>query len=53
MWLDLLRKNLLLSVGAACIGIFTPIGLCYLLMYLGFGYGTSPCSPLLPCSLPG
>lgn len=38
--LDLLRRNFLLSVCAACIGVLTPIGLCYLLMYLGFGYGT-------------
>lgn len=39
--LDLLRKNLLLSVCGAAIGILTPIGFCYLLMYLGFGYGES------------
>ncbi|SPO01523.1 related to Na+/H+ antiporter [Cephalotrichum gorgonifer] len=37
--LDLLKKNFLLSVCAACVGILTPIGLCYLLMYLGYGYG--------------
>ncbi|CAI4213166.1 unnamed protein product [Parascedosporium putredinis] len=37
--LDLLRKNFLLSVCAACVGILTPIAFCYLLLYLGFGYG--------------
>lgn len=39
--LDLLRKNLPLSLCGAAIGILTPIGFCYLLMYLGFGYGES------------
>ncbi|KAK7720972.1 hypothetical protein SLS64_001265 [Diaporthe eres] len=37
--LDLLKANFLLSTIAAAIGITTPIALCYLLLYLGFGYG--------------
>ena len=36
--LDLLKKNFILSVCAACIGILTPIAFCYLLLYLGFGF---------------
>lgn len=37
--LDLLKANFVLSLFAAAIGICTPIALCYLLLYLGFGYG--------------
>lgn len=37
--LDLLKANFLLSTIAAAIGITAPIALCYLLLYLGFGYG--------------
>lgn len=37
--LDLLKANFLLSTVAAAIGITAPITLCYLLLYLGFGYG--------------
>ncbi|TKA74451.1 hypothetical protein B0A55_05072 [Friedmanniomyces simplex] len=37
--LDLLRANLFFSVCAAITGIIFPIGLSYLLLYLGFGYG--------------
>lgn len=37
--LDLLKANFLLSTVAAGIGITVPIALCYLLLFLGFGYG--------------
>lgn len=37
--LDLLKANFLLSLFAAGVGISMPIALCYLLLYLGFGYG--------------
>lgn len=37
--LDLLKKNALLSLLAATTGVIFPIGLSYLLLYLGFGYG--------------
>ncbi|KAF2397930.1 hypothetical protein EJ06DRAFT_539330 [Trichodelitschia bisporula] len=37
--LDLLKANFVLSVFAACIGILAPIGLSFLALYLGFGYG--------------
>ncbi|KAK1818343.1 hypothetical protein LTR12_007257 [Friedmanniomyces endolithicus] len=37
--LDLLQANILLSVCAATTGIVFPIGLSFLLLYLGFGYG--------------
>ncbi|KAJ9295089.1 hypothetical protein DTO271G3_6259 [Paecilomyces variotii] len=37
--LDLLRKNFLLSTLGAATGVCFPIGLSYLLLYLGFGYG--------------
>ncbi|KAK3626467.1 hypothetical protein LTR22_023161 [Elasticomyces elasticus] len=37
--LDLLRANLWLSLCAATTGVVFPIGLSYLLLYLGFGYG--------------
>lgn len=37
--LDLLKANFLLSTVAAATGIIVPIALCYLLLFLGFGYG--------------
>ncbi|RAH48959.1 cation:proton antiporter [Aspergillus brunneoviolaceus CBS 621.78] len=37
--LDLLRANLVLSMLGAATGVCFPIGLSYLLLYLGFGYG--------------
>ncbi|KAF7717505.1 Sodium/hydrogen exchanger family protein [Penicillium ucsense] len=37
--LDLLKQNFLLSVVAAATGVCFPIGLSYLLLYLGYGYG--------------
>ncbi|KAK5796516.1 hypothetical protein VI817_005801 [Penicillium citrinum] len=37
--LDLLKKNFLLSVLGAATGVCFPIGLSYLLLYLGYGYG--------------
>ncbi|KAL2823274.1 Cation/H+ exchanger [Aspergillus cavernicola] len=37
--LDLLKANLMLSMLAAATGVCFPIGLSYLLLYLGFGYG--------------
>ncbi|TKA33937.1 hypothetical protein B0A54_15117 [Friedmanniomyces endolithicus] len=37
--LDLLQANILLSVCAATTGIIFPIGLSFLLLYMGFGYG--------------
>lgn len=37
--LDLLKKNLFLSMIGAATGVLFPIGLSYLLLYLGFGYG--------------
>ena len=37
--LDLLRANFTLSVVCATTGVVLPIGLSYLLLYLGFGYG--------------
>lgn len=37
--LDLLKANFFLSSFAAAVGICTPIALCYLLLYLAFGYG--------------
>lgn len=37
--LDLLKKNLVLSNVAATTGVCFPIGLSYLLLYLGYGYG--------------
>ncbi|KAJ2894291.1 hypothetical protein MKZ38_007748 [Zalerion maritima] len=37
--LDLLKKNFLLSFIGATVGVITPIGLCYALLYVGFGYG--------------
>ncbi|KLU88261.1 hypothetical protein MAPG_07248 [Magnaporthiopsis poae ATCC 64411] len=39
MNLDLLGRNALLSLCAAAVGVVTPIGLSYALLYLGFGYG--------------
>ncbi|CAL00650.1 uncharacterized protein An02g06520 [Aspergillus niger] len=37
--LDLLKKNFFLSMIGAATGVLFPIGLSYLLLYLGFGYG--------------
>ncbi|KAL2869075.1 cation:proton antiporter [Aspergillus lucknowensis] len=37
--LDLLKQNFVLSMIAATTGVCFPIGLSYLLLYLGFGYG--------------
>lgn len=37
--MDLLKKNFTLSVLGAATGIIAPIGLSYLLLYQGFGYG--------------
>lgn len=37
--LDLLKANLGLSMLGAATGVCFPIGLSYLLLYLGFGYG--------------
>ncbi|KAL4786942.1 Cation/H+ exchanger [Aspergillus varians] len=37
--MDLLKRNLMLSVIAGTTGVCFPIGLSYILLYLGFGYG--------------
>ncbi|THZ45023.1 CPA2 familytransporter [Aureobasidium pullulans] len=37
--MDLLKQNFFLSMLAATTGVVFPIGLSYLLLYLGFGYG--------------
>lgn len=37
--LDLLLQNLVLSTVGAATGVCFPIGLSYLLLYLGYGYG--------------
>lgn len=37
--LDLLKQNFTLSMVGAATGVCFPIGLSYLLLYLGFGYG--------------
>ncbi|KAL5356148.1 Cation/H+ exchanger [Aspergillus floccosus] len=37
--IDLLKANLVLSMLGAATGVCVPIGLSYLLLYLGFGYG--------------
>lgn len=37
--LDLLKQNLMLSLIGAATGVIFPIGLSYLLLYLGYGYG--------------
>ncbi|KAL2817544.1 Sodium/hydrogen exchanger family-domain-containing protein [Aspergillus granulosus] len=37
--IDLLRENFVLSMIGATTGVCFPIGLSYLLLYLGFGYG--------------
>ncbi|KAJ5085786.1 hypothetical protein N7532_010557 [Penicillium argentinense] len=37
--LDLLKQNFVLSVLGAATGVCFPIGLSYLLLYLGYGYG--------------
>lgn len=39
--LDLLKANFLQSNVGAATGVLFPIGLSYLLLYLGFGYGTN------------
>ncbi|KAL4947463.1 CPA2 familytransporter [Aspergillus filifer] len=39
--LDLLKANLVLSMLGAATGVCFPIGISYLLLYLGFGYGTT------------
>ncbi|KAJ9482566.1 hypothetical protein VN97_g10862 [Penicillium thymicola] len=36
---DLLKQNFALSMVGAATGVLFPIGLSYLLLYLGFGYG--------------
>lgn len=36
---DLLKQNFTLSMVGAATGVLFPIGLSYLLLYLGFGYG--------------
>ncbi|CAH0463096.1 unnamed protein product, partial [Penicillium nalgiovense] len=36
---DLLKQNFTLSMIGATTGVLFPIGLSYLLLYLGFGYG--------------
>lgn len=36
---DLLKQNFTLSMVGAATGVVFPIGLSYLLLYLGFGYG--------------
>jgi Kef-type K+ transport system membrane component KefB len=36
---DLLKQNFTLSMIGAATGVLFPIGLSYLLLYLGFGYG--------------
>ena len=45
--LDLLKQNLLLSTLGAATGVCFPIGLSYLLLYLGYGYGMSSIEVLL------
>jgi Kef-type K+ transport system membrane component KefB len=37
--LGLLKANFFLSTCAAAVGILVPIGLCYALLYVGWGYG--------------
>ncbi|KAH7362410.1 sodium-hydrogen antiporter [Plectosphaerella cucumerina] len=37
--LGLLKANFFLSTCAAAVGILVPIGLCYALLYIGWGYG--------------
>ena len=37
--MDLLKDNFTLSMLGAATGVIAPIGLSYLLLYLGFGYG--------------
>lgn len=37
--IDLLKQNFVLSMVGAITGVCFPIGLSYLLLYLGFGYG--------------
>ena len=40
---DLLKQNFTLSMIGAATGVLFPIGLSYLLLYLGFGYGWFYC----------
>lgn len=40
--MDLLKANLVLSMLGAATGVCFPIGLSYILLYLGFGYGKTP-----------
>lgn len=35
----MLKQNFLLGLCAAAVGVVIPLGLSYLLLYLGFGYG--------------
>lgn len=44
--LDLLKQNFILSILGAATGVCFPIGLSYLLLYLGYGYGKYPRSTL-------
>lgn len=37
--MDLLKQNFILSVVGAATGVIFPVGFCYLLLFLGFGYG--------------
>ncbi|CAG7974652.1 unnamed protein product, partial [Penicillium nalgiovense] len=41
---DLLKQNFTLSMIGATTGVLFPIGLSYLLLYLGFGYAPPPLS---------
>lgn len=36
---DLLKQNFTLSMISAATGVLFPIGISYLLLFLGFGYG--------------
>jgi Kef-type K+ transport system membrane component KefB len=41
--LDLLKRNFILSLLGAAVGVLFPIAFSYLLLYLGFGYGMPSC----------
>jgi Kef-type K+ transport system membrane component KefB len=43
--LDLLKKNFMLSLFAATVGVIAPIALSYMVCYLAFGYGKYPSIP--------
>lgn len=43
--IDLLKQNFTLSMVGAATGVCFPIGLSYLLLYLGFGYGMDVSNP--------